>query len=219
MIGDKIDMSAVNREMIKALLRITLPRLHEKGEKFVISIAGESGSGKSVIAHAFARELNERGVPAWVIQQDDYFFHPPQTNDRLRRENFEHVGIGEINLELMDHHISLFKAGASHLEKPMVNYEANQILKENMEIKNLIVLIVEGTYTSLLENIDLRIFIDRDYRQTFLDRQRRARDASDAFIEKVLEKEHQIIAPHKKSADVIITADFSLQIPDQNSDK
>ena len=64
--------------------------------------------------------------------------------------------------------------------------------------------IAEGTYTSLLENVDLRAFIDRNYRQTKKARLTRARDPDVDFLEKVLEIEHQEISRHKARADVVI---------------
>ena len=70
------------------------------------------------------------------------------------------------------------------------------------------VLIAEGTYTSLLRFTDLRVFIDRDYRQTLEARMRRARDKFEPFVLDVLEREHQIIARHKDRADVVVTPDF-----------
>lgn len=213
MIGDKIDLSVVEWEMIEQLVGVLLPTIEERGGKYVISIAGESGSGKSVLAHALAQKLKERGIPTAIIQQDDYFRYPPITNDRLRRQNFNHVGTQEVNLTLLDDHLKRFKEGAAVIEKPLVIYQEDKIVTEKLDSGGTQVLIVEGTYVSLLNQVDTRIFIDRDYHQTYADRMRRFRDARDAFIEKVLEKEHRIIAAHKKLADIIITPEFQIHKP------
>jgi uridine kinase len=66
------------------------------------------------------------------------------------------------------------------------------------------VLIAEGTYTSLLKYVDLRVFIDRDYHKTLEARKRRARDTFEPFIEDVLRREHEIISQHRELADVVI---------------
>ena len=66
------------------------------------------------------------------------------------------------------------------------------------------VLIVEGTYTTLLENVDLRTFINRTYHQTKKARLARARDPDVGFLERVLEIEHQEISQHKARADVVM---------------
>jgi hypothetical protein len=68
--------------------------------------------------------------------------------------------------------------------------------------------LIEGTYTTLLEFVDLRVFIDRTYRQTLEARKRRARDKWEPFIQDVLEREHQIICQHRALAEIVIPSDF-----------
>ena len=53
----------------------------------VISIAGESGSGKSVSAIALKKKLQQIGTQALIIHQDNYFKLPPKTN-HLKRKKF-----------------------------------------------------------------------------------------------------------------------------------
>ena len=43
------------------------------GPKNVIAISGESGSGKSELAHEVARQLKIKGTPAKVIHSDNYY--------------------------------------------------------------------------------------------------------------------------------------------------
>jgi uridine kinase len=73
--------------------------------------------------------------------------------------------------------------------------------------------IAEGTYTSLLNNADIRVFIDRNYNDTRAHRVKRVRDESelDEFVERVLKIEHQIISSHKARADYIIKRDYDVQ--------
>ena len=73
-------------------------------------------------------------------------------------------------------------------------------------------IIVEGTYTSLLKSVDTKIFIDEDYKETLKYRKRRNRgnEVNDPFVESVLETEHKIIAGHKFLADIIITKDYEV---------
>nr|NIV35192.1 hypothetical protein [Anaerolineae bacterium] len=152
--------------------------------------------------------LNERGVGADVLQQDDYFVFPPRTNHEMRRRNLEQVGPYEVKLDFLDSNLRSFKQGESTLYKPLVVYEKDLITREEMAVAGLTVLIAEGTYTCKLEFVDLRVFIDRTYRQTLEARKRRARDKWEPFIQDVLEREHQIISADKATADVIIPDDF-----------
>ena len=77
--------------------------------------------------------------------------------------------------------------------------------EEIVSLEGVNVVIVEGTYTSMLEKVDLRAFIDRTYHYTLEHRKERARDPAEGeFIERVLEIEHEIISAHKAHADIVL---------------
>jgi hypothetical protein len=80
-----------------------------------------------------------------------------------------------------------------------------------MPVKDLRVLIAEGTYTSLLEFADLRVFIDASYHETKKARLERARDLMDEFTAEILEREHRIIREHKSRADFLVSLDGSVR--------
>jgi uridine kinase len=181
---------------------------HRIEQGFTLTVAGESGSGKSELASEIARLLTEAGQPAGVLQQDDYFVFPPNTNHEMRRNNIEQVGPYEVKLDFLDSNLRSFKLGEQTIYKPLVYFEEDRMTTEEMAVGEFVALIAEGTYTSLLNFVDFRIFIDRDYHQTLEARKRRARDKFDDFIVDVLEREHLIISEHKKKADVIIPAEF-----------
>ena len=73
-------------------------------------------------------------------------------------------------------------------------------------------MIAEGTYAALLYDIDVRVFINRDYTETKKHRLSRNRDQALennadhdlTFLERVLEIEHRIISQHIKLADLVI---------------
>jgi uridine kinase len=176
-------------------------------------VAGESGSGKSELGSEIARLLTDRGYRAGILQQDDYFVFPPKTNHEMRRRNLEQVGVYEVKLDLLDSNLRSFKRGESPIYKPLLVYEEDRLTAEEMDVHDLVVLIAEGPYTSLLQFVDCRVFINRDYHQTLEARKRRARDRWEPFMQDVLEREHQIISQHKALADVVIPADFGRILP------
>lgn len=209
MIGDKLIIEQHHTDRAAEICERLAGRI---GERFAIAVAGESGAGKSELAYEIYRQFNERGIPAGVLQQDDYFVFPPKTNHEMRRRNLEQVGPYEVKLDFLDANLRSFKRGESPIYKPLVVYKEDRITVEEMDVAGLAVLIAEGTYTSLLRFADCRVFIDRDYRQTLEARMRRARDKFEPFVMDVLEREHQIIARHRRLADLVIPADFgSLQ--------
>jgi uridine kinase len=207
MIGDKLVIEKHHTERAAEICDLLAERI-EPGERFTLSVAGESGAGKSELAYEIHRLLNERGIRADVLQQDDYFVFPPRTNHEMRRRNLEQVGPYEVKLDYLDSNLRSFKLGERSIYKPLVVYEKDLITREEMAVADLSVLIAEGTYTTLLEFADLHVFIDRDYRQTLEARKRRARDKWEPFVQDVLEREHQIISQHKALADVVVPEDF-----------
>jgi len=209
MIGDKLIIERHHTERAEEICKI-LNRIIYKG--FTLTVAGESGAGKTELATEIVRLLNERGTRSGLLQQDDYFVFPPKTNHEMRRNNLKQVGTYEVKLDFLDSNLRSFKRNESPIYKPLVIFDEDLITSEEKDIFQLEVLIAEGTYTSLLNFVDFRVFIDRDYKQTLETRRRRARDKFDSFMLDVLEREHQIISQHKKLADVIITSDFETTI-------
>lgn len=205
MIGDKLVIEPHHTRRAAEIIEILGERLVDR---LTMTIAGESGAGKSELAYEIYRLLNERGIRANVLQQDDYFVFPPRTNHEMRRRNLEQVGTFEVKLDFLDSNLRSFKRGESPIYKPLVIYDENRITSEEMDVGELSVLIAEGTYTTLLRFADFRVFIDRDYRQTLEARKRRARDKFEPFIVDVLEREHQIIREHVSLADVVVSSDF-----------
>jgi uridine kinase len=177
------------------------------------AVAGQSGSGKSEVAEALARLFDEAGKRVFIFQQDDYFYYPPRTNHNRRVDDIAWVGTQEVNIKLLDDHVSAFKVAPTVLlEKPLVLFEENSITSEMVDLSRFDVLIAEGTYTSLLQNVDYRIFIDRDYHDTLEDRRERGRDVLDEFSDRVLKIEDRIISKHKALAHFIVNKDFSVEV-------
>jgi uridine kinase len=210
--GDSIVIEPQHRKAAEGIAAMLDRTLATTPGRIGVTIAGESGSGKSETAAALAEALAEQGIESVILQQDDYFVYPPKTNDRTRRADIGWVGPQEVKLDLMDQHMRTFLDGATAIEKPLVDYEEDAVHSEIMQTGNARVIIAEGTYTTLLESADHRAFIDRDYRQTRKHREKRNRDASelDSFIDRVLEIEHDIISSHKPRADIIVNEDYSV---------
>lgn len=210
--GDTIIVEEHHRRAAAEIVPALLSGIRRSEEKYTISVAGESGSGKSETATAIAEALAQEGIDSVIFQQDDYFVYPPKSNDRARRDDITWVGPQEVRLDLLDEHLNAFRNGAASIDKPLVVYEADSVTAEDMPTADAHVAIAEGTYTSLLENIDTRIFIARDYEQTRAHREMRKRDAAelDPFIDEVLKIEHAIISEHRARVDIVINADYSV---------
>ncbi len=204
MIGDKLLITEYHRAGAAQALELIRTKLAD-GVTLAITVAGESGSGKSEIGHVIAETLTKEGKKCIVLGQDDYFILPPRSNHERRQEDISWVGMGEVKLDLLDEHLVKLKARTGEsFTKPLVNFDENSVGEEQVEATVFDVVVAEGTYTSALEKADVRVFINRNYRQTKKSRLARGRDPDVAFLEQVLEIEHGIISAHKARADVII---------------
>ncbi len=175
-----------------------------------LSIAGESGSGKSELAEVIRERLEKQGVPAMVLGQDDYFVYPPKTNEMMRRKSIDHVGTREVRIDLLDRNIEEVKGGAESIRKPLVDFDEDRIDQDTLFLDGIRVVIAEGTYTTALRSVDFRVFIDRTKEDTREARAKRAREAQDDFLERVLAIEHGIISKHRERADFVVNKDWSV---------
>ena len=209
--GDRIFVLGKHIRAARELMELLLPEITRSSGKFIMTIAGESGSGKSEVAEAFSGFLTKRDLKFVILQQDDYFVYPPRTNAQMRRKDIGHVGISEVQLDLLDGDLADIMAGKGEIVKPLVIFADDRITHETITLGGVRVVIVEGTYTTLLKNVQRRVFIDRTHLDTRETRKHRAREEQDEFLEKVLRIEHEIISSHKAQADIIITADYGVK--------
>jgi uridine kinase len=211
--GDILVLQEWHRRVAGEIVAHILDAIRRKSTRYTITVAGESGSGKSETGRAIADELEKHGIRSVVLGQDDYFVLPPRSNDRQRRNDPQWLGPHvEVRLDLMERNLVSAIQGTSEIIKPLVDYDANTIRDETISLDGVRALIAEGTYTSLLKHVDTRIFIARSWRDTLEDRQQRSRgkEVGDPFIEQVLSMEHKIIAGHRQLADFVITKDLEV---------
>lgn len=190
-----------------------IDRIKGKDKRFTIALAGESGCGKTETGRALVNELACQGVTSLVLGQDNYFFLAPLANDAMRKKYPEWLGPHkEVNLKLLDETLAGAVNGAKTIDVPHIDYDSNVETIEKVGIEGIKVIIVEGTYTSLLKHVDVKIFIDADYNDTLKFRKLRNRgnEVNDPFVENILETEHKIIAGHKFLADFVITKDYDV---------
>ena len=212
--GDKLIIETWHIKAARQAGVLLLPLLTGSTSRFIITIAGESGSGKSEVAEALSDVFSEQDIGSVILQQDDYFVYPPRTNEEMRRKNIAHVGLSEVRLDLLDRNLKDILEGKSEITKPLVIFEEDRITEEIINLEGARTVIVEGTYTTTLKNVHRRVFIDRTYIDTREKRKLRARETQDAFLEQVLKIEHDIISSHRSRADIIITGDYDAQVND-----
>jgi len=215
--GDVVMVEEHHKKAAKEIVRKILADIEQKDTRYTLTVAGESGSGKSEMGKAIQDELANYEINAVVLGQDDYFVLPPYDNDARRREDPEWLGPHiEIKIDLLEGNLKDALAGVDKINKPLIDYNRNTIETETIALEGVRVVIAEGTYTSLLKHVDTRVFIDSSRLDTLAYREKRNRgnEVGDDFIEKVLTMEHKIIAGHKNLADFVITREHEVNMAD-----
>ncbi len=98
--GDKIIILPHHEKAASGVAELVLPQIRNWRGRFIITIAGESGAGKSEIAEALGDILTKNDLDFAILQQDDYFVYPPKTNAAKRHEDIDRVGTDEVRLDL-----------------------------------------------------------------------------------------------------------------------
>ncbi len=215
--GDRLVIQDYHKRAAGEIVSIIIQNIRGKKTRYIITIAGESGCGKSETGRAISDELDKFEIKSVLLGQDDYFMLPPKSNDLKRREDPEWLGPHvEVKLDVLEQNLMDAIHGKKEIIKPLVDYDSNTIEDETINLVGIKVLIAEGTYTSLLKHVDTRIFICRNWLDTLEHRQKRKRgeEVGDPFIEQVLSIEHKIIAGHKQLADILITKEYGVIIVD-----
>ena len=208
--GDKILIRKYHTKAAEKIVKALLPEILSSS-RYVITIAGESGAGKTEIAHELTNVLRKKNIRSALVHQDDYFRYPPKTNFRKRREDLSIVGPQEVKFAPLNRHVKLFKDPKTlSIRKPLVYFDENKIEEEILECAKSRVMIVDGTYATLVKNADKRIFIARTYEDTLRKRLARKRDKIDRFDKKILAIEHKVVSGHTELSDIIIQKDFSV---------
>jgi uridine kinase len=90
--GDVLVIEEHHRRAAVEIATALVGTIRASSGRYVITVAGESGSGKSETAAALAEQLSAAGIASVVLGQDDYFVLPPRSNDQQRRADPEWLG-------------------------------------------------------------------------------------------------------------------------------
>jgi len=125
----------------------------------VLGIAGGSGSGKSVLAHAVGEAFRGRTA---ILCHDWYYKHNAGLSDAdARKLNFDHPSALETSL--LGRHLDRLMNGED-VEAPIYDYATHARLKETRRVAPRPLLIVDGILIlhdpSLLSRFTISVFID-----------------------------------------------------------
>ena len=178
----------------------------------IIGICGGTGSGKTTVANSILESVNASEVA--FIQQDSYYRNLKDLPlDYRNVVNFDHPDA--LDNDLLVHHIRKLKAGGS-VELPIYDFKTHTRLNEIILIEPKPIVIVEGiliyTDARLLEQMDIKVFVDtpddirfiRRLKRDIAERGRTVDSVIEQYLATVRPMHMQFVEPSKRYADVII---------------
>ena len=180
-----------------------------ESDKMVIAIGGESGSGKSELAHVISRRLKDKGELAKILHIDNYYKVSPQERTEWRkRHGVESIGLSEYDWDLINQNIAEFRESKEAV-LPCIDLLTDQEDRLITNFEGIKYLIVEGLYP-LKADVDLRIFIDLTYHETKKAQILRGKEPQNEFRLQILQREHEVVQSLRPSADLLVTKDFDV---------
>lgn len=177
----------------------------------VIGICGGTGSGKTTVAKSILEAVTREVV---FIQQDSYYRNIKDLPlDYRQLANFDHPDA--LDNDLLVNHVRKLKAGEP-VDLPIYDFRTHTRKNETMPIQPQPIVIVEGILifadARLLEQLDIKVFVDtpddirfiRRLRRDIAERGRTVESVIEQYLATVRPMHMQFVEPSKRYADVII---------------
>ena len=178
----------------------------------IIGICGGTGSGKTTVANRILESVSASEVV--FLQQDSYYRNITDLPlDYRNIANFDHPDA--LDNDLLVNHVRRLKAGEA-VELPVYDFCTHTRMNETRHVDAKPIVIVEGILIfadpRLLEQMDIKVFVDTPDDIRFIRRLRRDLDERGRTVESVIEQyvatvrpmHMQFVEPSKRHADVII---------------
>ena len=178
----------------------------------IIGISGGTGSGKTTVANRILESVSASEVA--FIQQDSYYRNIKDLPlDYRQIANFDHPDA--LDNDLLVNHVRKLKAGEM-IELPLYDFRTHMRLNETRRVEPKPIVIVEGILIfadpRLLEQMDIKVFVDtpddirfiRRLRRDIAERGRTVESVIEQYLVTVRPMHMQFVEPSKREADVII---------------
>lgn len=208
MLGDVLLIEEKHRnagnDIVNRILKV-------KRDKFIVGISGESGSGKTELAHVVARGLRQQGIIAKPIHIDNYYItHPLERTAWRKKHGIENVvGYDEYDWDTIYRNINDFRE-SKVTSMPCVDLVTEQVDTLITDFDGIDMLIIDGLYAIKTEGIDLRVFIELTYHETKKAQVIRGKEPQNEYRMAVLEQEHKMVQSLKKNADLLVNNNYEV---------
>ena len=212
MLGDILLINDMHKQAAQAIYNHLMAGCKNMGERYrcIVGISGESGSGKSELAHALGQQLKDNNIRVKIIHTDNYYKIQPLLREEWRRNHgFDKIGLEEYDWIKIRKTIRDFKEEQECMI-PCIDLIPEQVDKLLTDFSKIDLLIIDGLYAINAPDVDLRIFIDLTYHETKINQIIRLKEAMSDFRLAILEKEHQAVSSLKPKADLIVDKSYQV---------
>ncbi len=215
MLGDVLLITDQHKSAAKYIMERVLADRDEMekdnpGYKFVVAISGESGAGKSELAHSLALLLKGRALRVKILHTDNYYRVPPLERREHRISNdYKSIGFNEYDWKLLHRNIEDFR-NSKQVFIPCIDIITEEIDQLYTDFSKIQLLIIDGLYAIRTDDVDLRVFIDLTYHETKINQMLRCKEPADGYRWKVLECEHHHVRSLKPLADLHVDSNYDV---------
>ncbi|MDX2414717.1 MAG: hypothetical protein QNK33_05960 [Bacteroidales bacterium] len=182
----------------------------EERYRYIVGISGESGSGKSELAHSLGKLLKEENIRVKVIHTDNYYKIQPLLREEWRRnKGFDKIGLDEYDWVKIRKTIRDFRE-EQECVIPCIDLIPEQVDKLITDFSKIDLLVVDGLYAIDAPDIDMRVFIDLTYQETKINQIVRMKEEMNDFRLHILECEHKAVLSLKPKADLIVGKSYEV---------
>lgn len=140
---------------------------HQQSNEFryLISVAGVPGAGKTTFANKMAMELSKQVAPTMVLSQDGFHLYRselqamPNAEEAIRRRGAPFTFNAKAFVSL----VSQLKDKSNTVKAPSFDHKVKDPIEDDIVIDPSVdIVIIEGNYTSLKDKswADLSLFVD-----------------------------------------------------------
>ena len=210
MLGDVLLINDLHKEAAASIYEYIKEGLQKKEKRcrYIVGISGESGSGKTELAHVLGMLLKKDHIRVKVVHTDDYYKIQPLLREEWRRnKGFSQIGMKEYDWPKIKKTIRDFKEEQESV-LPCIDLISEQVDRLITDFKKVDFLIVDGLYAINVPQIDLRVFIDLTYQETKINQIIRLKEELTDFRLNILEREHRAVSALKQKADLIVSKSY-----------
>ncbi len=212
MLGDVLLINDMHKDAAQSIyeqVKEAREKLDER-YRYVIGISGESGSGKSELAHALGKRLKEEHVRVKIIHTDNYYKIQPLLREEWRRnKGFDKIGLEEYDWIKIRKTIRDFKEEQECMI-PCIDLIPEQVDKLITDFSKIDLLIIDGLYAINTPDVDLKVFIDLTFHETKINQLIRMKEAHSDFLTTILPTEHDAVDALKPQADLIVDKSYQV---------